>query len=239
MTGLIEEISPRDVMHRSDPDRYFIVGGQALDTIERLMKLVSLENPTSILDLPCGHGRVMRFLRARFPDASIAACDLDVDGVDFCASAFDARPIYSTSDLANVPLNGEFDLIWCGSLVTHVHAEQWRSLLPVLATHLRESGLLIFTTHGRFHANRLRTGKTTMGLSKWSVQAIIADYDRCGFGFQNYPGQEGYGISLSAAPWVCSRVIATPGLRIVAYQERGWSDHQDVVACIKDSREVG
>ena len=239
MTGLVEEISPRDVMHRLDPDRYFIVGRQALDTVLRFMRVASIENPGSILDLPCGHGRVLRFLREQFPDASITACDLDVDAVDFCADTFGARPVYSTADLADVSLQGEYDVIWCGSLVTHLHADQWRVLLRLLADHLRESGLLVFTTHGRFHAGRLRSGQTTMGLSEWAAKTVVADYERSGFGFHSYPGQEAYGISLSSAPWVCAQVLATPRLRIAAYQERGWSDHQDAVACIKDSREKG
>jgi SAM-dependent methyltransferase len=239
MTAVIQEVSPRDVMHRSDPGRYFVVGADAMETIARFTTLVGLQEPRAILDLPCGHGRVLRFLRARFPEASIAACDLDADGVDFCASTFDARPIYSTADVAKVPLDAEFDLIWCGSLMTHVHAEQWRSLLRLFADHLREPGLLIFTTHGRFHARRLRSGQTKLGLSDWAARTVLSDYDQAGFGFQSYAGQEGYGISLSSPPWACEQVLATSGLRLAGYQERGWSDHQDVVACVKDTRAVG
>jgi len=239
MRDLVTEISPRDVMHRSDPDRYFIVGREALETVERFMILVGVDKPASILDLPCGHGRVLRFFRARFPDAAITACDLDTDAVDFCASTFGARPVYSTPDLSNVPLNGEFDVIWCGSLLTHIHADQWRPILRLFADHLRESGLLVLTTHGRFHAGRLRSGKTTLGLSQWGAKTVLFDYERSGFGFVSYPQQDGYGISLSSAPFVCSQVLATPLLRLAAYAERGWSDHQDAVACVKDSREAG
>jgi SAM-dependent methyltransferase len=240
MSGtMIEDVSPRDVMHRSDPGRYFVVGGDALEAITRFIAFVGLPEPRSILDLPCGHGRVLRFLRARFPEASIAASDVDTDGVDFCASTFGARPVYSTPDLAQVPLEGDFDLIWCGSLMTHVHADQWRALLQVFADHMSRPGLLIFTTHGRFHAGRVRSGQTRLGLSEWAAKALLSDYDQAGFGFQSYSGQEGYGISLSSSSWVCSQVLATKGLRIAGYHERGWSDHQDVVACVKDTREVG
>ncbi len=239
MTGLVEEISPRDVMHRSDPDRYFVVGHDALNTVERFMRLVGIDNPESLLDLPCGHGRVLRFLRARFPDAAITACDLDSDAVDFCARTFGALPVYSTPDLANVPLTGEFDLIWCGSLLTHIHVDQWQAVLRLFADHLRESGLLIFTTHGRYHARRLRSGQTTLGLSGWGAKTVLFDYERSGFGFVSYPQQDGYGISLSSAPFVCSQVLATPRLRLAAYEERGWCDHQDAIACVKDSRESG
>ena len=50
---------------------------------------------TEILDLPCGHGRVLRHLKTASPTARITACDLKRDGVDFWASQFDATPVYA------------------------------------------------------------------------------------------------------------------------------------------------
>ena len=230
---VIEDISPRDVMYKGDPDHYLLLGGLALETIQKFMALVRLPTPSAILDLPCGHGRVLRFLRAAFPDAAIGACDLDADAVDFCARTFHAQPIYSTTDVTAVPLPERYDLIWCGSLLTHVHADQWRGLLQLFAAHLADTGLLVFTTHGRYHANRLRSKQTNLGLSEWGVAAVLSDYQKFGFGYQNYAGQEGYGISLSSASWVCSQIVQTPGLRLAGYRERGWADHQDAVACLK------
>src|SRR5437870_5495298 len=69
-----------------------------------------------ILDLPCGHGRVLRVLKAAFPGAALTACDIDRDGVDFCASRFGAEPVYSVEDPGRIPVRGPFDLIWVGSL---------------------------------------------------------------------------------------------------------------------------
>ena len=37
---------------------------------------------------------------------------------------------------------GHYDLIWCGSLFTHIHADQWRALLQLFSAHLSDSGLL-------------------------------------------------------------------------------------------------
>ncbi len=230
---VIDEISPNDVMYRLAPDYYFPLGGLALKAIQEFMALVGLPTVKTILDLPCGHGRVLRFLRAAFPDAVIAACDIDPDAVDFCARTFDARPIYSTADLATVPLHDSYDLIWCGSLLTHIHANQWRDLLALCSAHLNDLGLLVFTTHGRHHANRFRSKQTKLGLSDWAVTAILSDYEQFGFGYQNFAGREGYGISLSSPSWVCSQIIQTSGLRLAGYQERGWGGQQDAVACVK------
>jgi SAM-dependent methyltransferase len=232
--GVIQEISPNDVMYKSDPDYYFLWGSKGLETIQRFMAQIGLSAVGTILDLPCGHGRVLRFLRGAFPDAVIAACDIDRDAVDFCARAFDARPIYSTADLASVPLRDSYDLIWCGSLLTHTHADQWRGLLRLFSAHLSDSGLLVFTTHGRFHATRLRAKRTTLGLSDWAITAILSDYERFGFGYQNYKDREGYGISLSSASWVCSQIVQTGALGLAGYHERGWNGQQDAVACVHD-----
>ena len=228
-----EEISSNDVMYRSDPDHYFLLGRLALETIQRFMALVSLSTIKTVLDLPSGHGRVLRFLRAAYPDAAVTACDIDPDAVDFCARTFNAQPVYSTADLANLELHDSYDLIWCGSLMTHIHADQWRQVLKLCSNHLSNRGLMVFTTHGRYHANRLRSKQTTLGLSNWAAAAILSDYDRFGFGFQNYAAKEGYGISLSSAPWVCTQILETSSLRLAGYQERGWADHQDAVACVK------
>jgi SAM-dependent methyltransferase len=234
---VIQEISPDDVMYKSNPDHYFLWGPQALETISGFRGLSALSPIKTILDLPSGHGRVLRSLRAAFPDAEIAACDVDRDAVDFCARTFDAQPIYSTVDLGAVPLPDTYDLIWCGSLLTHVHADQWRALLGLFSKHLSNSGLLVFTTHGRLQADNLRSKRNTLGLPDWAASTILSDYDHFGFGYQNYSGKQGYGISLSSPSWVCSQVMGTSGLRLLGYRELGWNRHHDAVACLSDRRD--
>ena len=83
------------------------------------------ETATNILDLPSGYGRVMRFLKAEFPEAALTACDVIREGVDFCARTFGARAIYGKEDPSELELDERFDLIWCGSLLTHVDEENW------------------------------------------------------------------------------------------------------------------
>jgi SAM-dependent methyltransferase len=111
-------ISPNDHAWITGEQWYFDVGRSALDCIKSALTTAHIA-PTSILDLPCGHGRICRMLRALFPDAHLAACDLDRDAVDFCAAQFNATPVYSHEDIRRVSLDQCFDLIWCGSLFTH------------------------------------------------------------------------------------------------------------------------
>ena len=70
---VIQEISPNDGMYQGgNKDHYFSVGRSALRNIKLAMAAAG-KNPTdmkNILDLPSGHGRVLRFLKAFFRGGS-------------------------------------------------------------------------------------------------------------------------------------------------------------------------
>src|SRR5262245_32651468 len=94
---VIRTISPNDEMFSAAgrEDVYHAIGRSAIECI--VCSLNAARKTTAdvkrILDLPSGHGRVLRYLKAVFPDAEITACDLVRDGVDFCASALGALPV--------------------------------------------------------------------------------------------------------------------------------------------------
>src|SRR4030095_7775281 len=109
-------IYPGDGMYHGDGAHYFKVGLSAIRCIDEALSRASLKEPKMILDFPCGSGRVLRFLRQRFPVAEITACGLDSRPVQFCARTFGAMPAFSSLNLDEVSLDKTFDLIWCGSL---------------------------------------------------------------------------------------------------------------------------
>src|SRR5262249_54999765 len=95
--GVNRSISSTDSMFTGQQEHYFGITRSALRCI-RLALLPAGKDPRRvkrILDLPSGAGRVLRVLRAEFPDASIVACDLIRDSVDFCAREFGAIPAYA------------------------------------------------------------------------------------------------------------------------------------------------
>jgi len=187
-----------------------------------------------ILDLPCGHGRVLRHLRADFPKAEITACDILKDGVDFCARTFGAVPAYFDPDPGRIELPGTYDLIWCGSLLTHLPESGWDGFLKLFTRHLDPGGVLVFTTHGRWPAGWLRSGaKRNYGLSPEKREEVLSGYDSSGFGFAQYGAGPGYGVAFSSPAWVCGKLAARlPDFRIVSLGEAAWAGHQDVVACV-------
>jgi len=223
-------------MFEGDERRYLDVGLSAIRCIRHALAMVGAGAPRRILDLPCGHGRVLRALRVAWPEAELTACDLARDGVDFCARTFGARPVYSEVDPRAVALAREsFDLIWVGSLLTHLDRERWSAFLECFHAWLAPEGLLVFTTLGRYAAYRIEQG-IEYGLDARQRSGLLADFSRDGFGYRDYPGQSGFGLALASPPFVTRLVMRGHDARLVTYGEALWDDHQDVVGCQKLAR---
>jgi len=231
------DLSPSDEMFTGDRRHYFSVGQSALQCIGCSLVAARLE-PESvrrILDLPCGHGRVLRYLRAAFPSAEIIACDLQRDGVDYCARTFGAFPVYSAEAPEEIPVEQRTcDLIWVGSLLTHLDGPLWLRFFDFFRRSLRPGGVLVFTTHGRAAYDRMVRQGVDYGLSSEGLENVRTGYERVGFGYADYATANSYGISLSSAAWVFQQIASIPEVSVVHFSERAWDDHQDVYACVRD-----
>jgi SAM-dependent methyltransferase len=228
----IRAIAAGDLGYRADPDGYFRWGWHGMRCVELALQAARKETVETILDLPCGHGRVLRALQARFPEAKLTACDIDRDGVDFCAEAFGATPVYSEENPEDVPLPDSYDLIWCGSLLTHLPADRCGGFIELFAKHLKVGGVAVFTTHGHLYARLLR--QDAINSSVADPHQIVAEYKRDGFGYQDYMfGLPNVGFTVSSPSWVCRELERHPSLRLVLYSERMWGGLQDVVTCMR------
>jgi SAM-dependent methyltransferase len=222
------EVDRRDEMYRHDhPAHYFYVAYSALACIQVVRTKQSGETFSSVLDLPCGHGRVLRALKAAFPDANFTACDLDERGVDFCARTFGATGAYSNVDPRKIRIHAKFDLIWVGSLFTHLSGDRWSSFLDLFSSILAKDGLLFFSTHGDFVVERLERFPKFYGLSPEQIEMVKLQYSKGGFGYADYRKNPGYGISLSSAEWV-KRLLRLNSFDLAAFMPTAWDKHQDV-----------
>lgn len=232
---VIQTIGSGDEMFTGDKAHYFGVGKSALHGIETALFAAGQphSNIRKILDLPCGHGRVMRYFKAAFPQARITACDLNRSAVNFCTQTFAAQPVYSNVDVGQIPLAEKYDLIWSGSLLTHLRAEHCAEFVRLFHSLVNPGGLIVFTLHGRWVERSLATNRYTYGLKSPDVAALLKEYYATGFGYADYPGVSGYGISLSSPAYVLSQLVALPDLKLISYQEKGWDNHQDIVCLQK------
>ena len=225
-----QDVSPNDLMNNQ---WYFEIGASAVEVIATAMMCSQVHKVERVLDLPCGHGRVLRHLVRMFPQAEFHACDLDTDGVAYCAQTFGATPMPSRPDLTEMDFGARYDLIWVGSLFTHVSEAQTAAWLAHLAKFLGPTGIIVATMHGRWSV-KVNERSPYIGADRW--REIMAGYEAGGYGYADYVQAESsqyvdshYGISL-ARPHVMMRMLeAIEDVRIYSYIERAWADHQDVL----------
>lgn len=227
-------IAEGDTMLDGTVERYLGVSANALRAILAGLETVGAPEPKRVLDFGCGYGRVLRSIRAAFPSAELVACDMDQAALASCASAFGARAVVGTPDPDRIEQVTEVDLIWCGSVLTHIDASAWDTLLRYFSRALNPGGVAVVTTHGRRMAWRAEHDKHHYGLHPRQVDRVLATYQSTGFGYADYEGHDGYGISISSPGWAVQRALGVPGFRIAGYDEAAWDHHQDVMVLVKD-----
>lgn len=218
---------------------YFEVGESALAQIKAGLAAAEAPAPERILDLPCGYGRVLRHLKAEWPNAVVTAMDIDAQAVAFCARTFAARPVVSRQPLWGVDAGDGHDLLWCGSLLTHFDEPDWVPTLSYFRDRVAPGGLVVFTTHGELSIDVLagELAAVTSQIGRWvedyGMGAKATDMAlaarRTGFAYGHYgETYDPFGLSVSKPEWVRSTVAAVPGLSFVLMNERGWFGHHDV-----------
>ena len=189
--ALLEKISYS--IHRNDSmymplgsKHYLSVGLSAIHCIEAALEKSGNHNPLSnILDFPCGYGRVLRFLRVKFPSAKLTMAEINQEALAFCKKAFSVDSVLSESDFTKIHLPVKFDLIWCGSLLTHLNEESASGLLKFFHDHLADGGLCVFTTHGAYSAEMIRNGDPYR-LHERNKQPILSQFEERGYGYADY-----------------------------------------------------
>ncbi len=208
---------------------YFYVGASALKVISAVDILANNPRINTILDFACGSGRVTRWLRAAFPAARIVACDVRKDSLQFVNKTFNAETWHSKEDIASLIPPTSFDLIWCGSLLTHLPEDKCAILMNKFSEWLTPGGIAIFTTHGRGVVSRCLDGSQKV-LDHDIFNCVLASQLQNGFGYADYPGKKDIGLSLISLEWAERQLYKIKGVRILMAGECLWANHQDVIA---------
>ena len=234
---LLEQVSlashPKDDMYvRSQAEHYLNVGISATRCVNSAVE--GMEPIRTVLDLPCGYGRVMRFLKMRFPDAAFTACELNPEAVEYCKSKFSAEGVVSNPNPALIPIAKKFDLIWCGSLVTHLDRAKIEELLRFFCDRLEPGGVFVFTTQGERTAQRIEQNIYDYGLSLPAREAVSSKITAAdGFGYVDYNGSSSYGVTLISRKNMSAIASSVGSWHEALFIPNGWDDHQDVYAFSK------
>jgi SAM-dependent methyltransferase len=219
-----------DLMFAGDPIHYLSCGASALNAILSVLQSAQVAPPAAILDFGGGGGRVTRWLRRAFPDAALSVCDLPGPDLEFQRTVLDTATWDSSTDIAALTPPASYDLIWAGSVITHLRELDSVALLRKLYSWLTPNGMLIATFHGRF-ARSLGDATPDRYLAAASWREITAQSEKGGYGFADYdPNYPGYGVSLCTLAWIAALAGRLDGARLAGVIERGWDWHQDVLA---------
>ena len=223
-------IADDDGMYVAGSDWHYLhCGASALNIILAAHGLADIPPPSSVLDFGAGAGRVTRWLRAAFPEAHISACDLRPEDMRFCRDHFGAEIWISGTDIAALSVPRRYDLIWVGSVLTHLSAPKARELIDKFLGWLNVSGVLVMSTIGR-QAYTRRDSKGMAFIHERGWTSVVEGYAAHGYGYADYKNQAGYGLSLISLPWISTLVESLPSARLVLLAESVWDDLHDVVA---------
>jgi 2-polyprenyl-3-methyl-5-hydroxy-6-metoxy-1,4-benzoquinol methylase len=210
-----------------DLNHYSAVGESALNVMTSCLALAGAKEPQTILDFGCGSGRVLRWLRAAYPGASLHASDVRQDSLRFCATQFRATTWLSSANLADIEAPARFDLIWAGSVATHLSEERTQTLLRKLCSWLNNGGVSIVTTHGRKALRNMRARRTKYVPPERHEDVLFPLCER-GYGYLPFQGRD-VGFSVNTLEWLMREALAL-NVRIVCISEHAWDKHQDVLA---------
>ena len=223
-------IDPKDTMFHGTEKKYFEIGASALNVTRSALAAAQIPESEirNILDYGCGYGRVLRWFSGAFEHAKILGMDRDGAALASIEANLSVETRLVDLELKH-DLNSSFELIWMGSLFSHLPEVELLRLLKYLSRHLSKNGLLVFTTLGPFAEGRIRSGKKLYGLGSEEAGRLLLDYRNSGFGFGNYPKQVNYGIALVHPFWIMGK-FDEHGLNPVFFAQKGWDHHQDVFA---------
>jgi len=200
----------------------FLAGGQrTAEDIEAALTQAgaSVERVGRALDFGCGCGRLLLEAVRRWPHVRWAGSDVDERAIQWCATHLPSATILVNQPLPPLPFpDGEFDLIWCGSVFTHLDEGRQDAWLEELRRTLAPGGYLLASVHGP---------QCWAGLPRPTVRQI----QERGFVFARTAGDEGIHPEWYQAAWHTRDYIDRPWskfVEIVGYIPTG-SGSQDVV----------
>jgi SAM-dependent methyltransferase len=223
-------LSESDGMYWGNPLHYLSVGASALNVIRGTQHIAGAPDFHSILDFGSGAGRVTRWLCVAYPNASITVADICLGDLDFCADVFKVATWNSGTDIDRMTPTGSYDLIWAGSVVTHLSAIKTVALIAKFVAWLKPGGVLVASFHGRSAYSRRHEIKYIEPRLLPKIEQEYATHD---YGYSDYGNQAGYGIAFCTPGWMLEFSNQLISARLIALGETVWDDHHDIIALQK------
>lgn len=218
-----------DMMNKSKNgwDDYCFVGHSTIELICKSLLFCDVGQLQRILDFGCGHGRVARHVRVAFPKADLWFSDIDGEAWRFCAKQFDGFGFDSDEEFEIGEVEENFDLIFLGSVFTHLDWRRSRRLWSVLFDVLAPGGALIATFRGPTCYGLMMSDTKRFNAGGY-YDKVLEDYRETGFGYQDYKGFHNWGQNLVSFAKIGELSGDTPDARLACFAEAGWANIHDV-----------
>lgn len=223
-------IHPQDDMFAKSPkgwDDYMYVGRSGIDVIATSLVLAPLQKVTSILDFGCGHGRVARHFPLFTPDAKLYFSDIDPTCWEFCASQFKGQGFPSVDNFADLTIPAKVDVIFLGSVFTHLDWNKSVTLWRKLFDALNPGGAIIATFRGALLYRMMLNDPDGLNTGGY-YNPMLDAYRETGFGYQDYKGFKDWGQNIFSPGKIAELSGGDPAARLVGLKEVGWSNVHDV-----------
>jgi SAM-dependent methyltransferase len=228
----VDDMFERTAVKAEAEHHYLDVGVSAIELVTEAMLLARRVTLPRVLDFPCGGGRVTRHLVKFFDDSQISVSDIEREKQAFVVKQFGVKPVECPADFST-PLPEQYDLIFVGSLLSHLDRDLFARALDFFIMALAPEGILVLTTHGRFAATHVAAGRT---MHDDPVLKAVHAFERTGFGYVE-EGRTRYGVSYGGAfaspEWTIRHIETRPDAMILTYKERAWDNHQDALVVQK------
>jgi SAM-dependent methyltransferase len=181
-----------------------------------------------ILDFGCGAGRMIRWLEPEAERGEVWGCDISGDHVHWAQQSL--RPpfrFFTCTTLPTLPFaDGHFDLVYAGSVFTHVGdlAQAW---MLELRRILRPGGHAYLTVHDRHTAELMRTEYSWAHASKTLAESGGLRDDNEMLVLQRWP-EGGRTLVFYDHDWL--RESLAPMFRVVAFEPEAYGYQTAVVA---------
>lgn len=201
---------------------YMSTGLNGFNLIQRILRSANnhADIKGNILDFASGYGRVTRFLTGYYPPEKVYTSDIKPAAVDYQKKHLGCNGFYSDYDPFKLLVQERFEVIFVGSLFSHLNKDLYKNWLIQLIGMLEDTGILIFTVHDI----SLYPGETT------EDHIYVEDNEDAPFLFveNKITSKEKYGTSFASEKFISELLISiNPDLSYVRIP-KGFGGLQDV-----------
>jgi SAM-dependent methyltransferase len=139
------------VVGGADRAWFYWTGRESVHDLERILGTAgrTLDSFESILDFGCGCGRMLLWMEELNRTCALHGADIDADAIRWCAEHVPYAEV-KVND-ADPPLgypDGEFELVYGHSVLTHLDEQRQDAWLSELQRVTSPGGFLVLSTHG-------------------------------------------------------------------------------------------